>query len=81
MNAPTRADVLSLVKQRFPKQSPADVVLRWVEELMEVSEDGVAILDAAFPDTLGVELDAQPGLVRRSPLHAGAIPPDSLVGR
>ena len=29
----------------------------------------------------GLDLDAQPGLVRRSPLHAGAIPPESLAGR
>jgi len=59
MNAPTRADLLSLVKQRFPKQSPIDIVLRWAEELTEASEEGVSILDASFPETLGVATEAQ----------------------
>lgn len=62
MNAPTRDDLLKLVKRRVPDAPPVATVLRWAEELTEVSEDGVAILDAAFPETLDVELDAQPGL-------------------
>jgi hypothetical protein len=62
MNAPTRADLLALVAQRFPKQSPADVVLRWAGELMEASDEGVTILDAGFPESLGVERDSQPDL-------------------
>ncbi|MDB5324305.1 MAG: hypothetical protein JWN40_5936, partial [Phycisphaerales bacterium] len=36
------------------------IVLRWVEELTEVSDEGVTILDASFPETLDVESDAQP---------------------
>ena len=60
MNAPSRADLLALVSQRFPKQPPADIVLRWVEELMEVSEEGVSILDAAFPEALEVDIESQP---------------------
>ena len=62
MNAPTRDDLLALLKQRFPNQPPEAVVLRWVEELMEVSDSGVTILDASFPETLGIEIDAQPEL-------------------
>jgi hypothetical protein len=62
MSAPTRADLLSLVAQRFPRKAPVDIVLRWVEELMEVSDEGVAILDASFPETLEVESEAQPNL-------------------
>lgn len=62
MNAPTRDDLLSLVKQRFPRESPVAVVLRWVEELMEMSDAGVTILDASFPETLEVEAEAQPDL-------------------
>ena len=62
MNAPTRDDLFSLVKQRFPRESPVDVVLRWVEQLMEMSDGGVTILDAAFPETLEIESDAQPDL-------------------
>lgn len=59
MNAPTRASLLTLVAQRFPKQAPVSVVLRWVEELTEMSDDGVSILDAAFPETLEVAIEAQ----------------------
>jgi hypothetical protein len=62
MNAPTRADLLSLVKQRFPEEAAVNVVLRWVEELTEVTDEGVTILDASFPETLEVENEAQPGL-------------------
>ena len=59
MNAPTKPDLLALVKQRFPREAPAGIVMRWVEELMEVSEEGVSILDAAFPETVEAEFEAQ----------------------
>jgi hypothetical protein len=62
MNAPTRADLLALVAQRFPKQAPLDIVLRWAAELMEASDEGVTILDACFPESLEVERDSQPDL-------------------
>ncbi|HSV13392.1 MAG TPA: hypothetical protein VLI90_03990, partial [Tepidisphaeraceae bacterium] len=62
MNAPTRDDLFSLVAQRARGQAPVSVVLRWVEELMEISDAGVTILDAAFPETLEVETQAQPNL-------------------
>jgi hypothetical protein len=60
MNAPTRDDLLALVAQRFPDEPPVATVLRWVEELTEVSDEGVTLLDASFPQTLEVESDAQP---------------------
>jgi hypothetical protein len=59
MNAPTRADLLSLVKQRFPGEQPAVIVLRWVTELMDASDDGVFILDACLPETFVDEVHAQ----------------------
>jgi hypothetical protein len=62
MNAPTRDDLLALVAQRFPAQAPHDIVLRWVQELTEVSDDGVTVLDAAFPETLEAESEATPEL-------------------
>jgi len=62
MNAPTRDDLLALVAQRFPGKAPLDVVLRWVEELTEVSDQGVTVLDASFPETLEVEGEARPEL-------------------
>jgi hypothetical protein len=54
MNAPTRADLLGLVKQRFRNEEPVGVVMRWVEELLEESEEGVRILNAWFPETVDV---------------------------
>jgi hypothetical protein len=62
MNAPTRDDLLALVAQRFPGEAPLATVLRWVEELTEVSDEGVTILDAPFPEALEVDIDAQPEL-------------------
>jgi len=62
MNAPTRADLLALVAQRFPKQVPVEIVLRWVQELVEVSDEGAMILDASFPEVIEVDLEAQPAL-------------------
>ena len=62
MNAPTRADLFSLVTQRFPKQSPATIVGRWAQELLELSEDGVTLLDASFPESLHVDSASQPDL-------------------
>jgi hypothetical protein len=55
MNAPTRADLLALVSKRFPKDDPTAVVLRWVDELTEESDDGIAVLDAQFPDAIKVD--------------------------
>jgi hypothetical protein len=63
MNAPTRADLLALVAQRFAKESPSAVVLRWVNELAVVSDDGVAILDAIFPERLEDESGEQLELI------------------
>ena len=62
MNAPARADLLKLVAQRFPGQEPGAIVLRWAEELMEASDEGITILDACFPESLDVDRDSQPDL-------------------
>jgi hypothetical protein len=62
MSAPNRNNLLSLVAQRFPEEAPVHIVLRWVEELTEVSDEGVTILDASFPETLEVESEAEPDL-------------------
>ena len=60
MNAPTRADLLKLVSQRFPGEAADAVVLGWMEELLEASDEGVSILDASFPETVQVEVESQP---------------------
>jgi hypothetical protein len=62
MNANNRGDLLALVAQKFPKESPAKVVFRWAESLMETSDQGVSILDAFFPPSLDCEIDVQPEL-------------------
>jgi hypothetical protein len=62
MNAPTRDDLLALVARRFPDEAPIATILRWVEELTDVSDQGVTILDASFPEMLEVESEAQPEL-------------------
>ena len=62
MNAPTRADLLRLVAQRFPRKAPMEIVLRWIDELAEVSNEGVSILDASLPEAIEVESDAQADL-------------------
>jgi hypothetical protein len=62
MNAPTRAHLLALVAQRFSKQPPLATVLRWIEELIEISDEGATILDASFPQSLEVPPDHQPAL-------------------
>jgi hypothetical protein len=51
--------LLTLVAQRFSAQAPVATILRWAEELSEVSDDGVTLLDATFPLTVDVEADAQ----------------------
>ena len=37
-----------------------EIVLRWAEELAEVSDYGIAILDASFPEPLEIAGKAQP---------------------
>lgn len=63
MNVTAQADLLALVAQRFPQAPPIDTVMRWAEELLEVSDYGIAILDAGFPETMDVEEDKQPGIL------------------
>lgn len=69
MNVPTRADVLALVAQRFPHEPAVDTVLRWIEELAEVSDDGMAVMDAVFPEELGVDMEDQPELFLEALRH------------
>ena len=69
MNAPTRADLLALVAQRFPDEAPVEIVLRWAEELAEMSDYGITILDASFPETLEIAGEAQPELFMAALRH------------
>lgn len=60
LNVSARADILSFVGQRFPG-TPADTVMRWIEELTETSEFGTWILDAEFP--LGTPIGQPPEVI------------------
>lgn len=61
LNVSERADILGMIAQRFPGKPLANV-LRWAGELAEISDEGTWLLDAEFPQELGVALDDQPGL-------------------
>ena len=51
LNLSSRKDLLAMVEHRFPGKSLA-TVMRWVEELVEISEFGMGILDAEMPPEL-----------------------------
>jgi hypothetical protein len=48
------------VKRRYPKPAPVETVLRWAQELTLITEEGVELLDAVFPETLAADLEDQP---------------------
>jgi hypothetical protein len=62
MNCTSRADLFSLLKQRYPREAPAAVIERWVAELMEATDESVTILDAAFPEVIEVDSEIRPEL-------------------
>jgi hypothetical protein len=62
MNAPTRTDLLKLVAQQFPKQSPTEMVMRWMLELMVSNEHECRILDAYFPASMSIDFLTSPEL-------------------
>ena len=63
MNVQNRTDILALVTQRFPGSSPIDTILGWAEELVEFNDFGVTLLDAAFPETLDIDIEEQSELL------------------
>jgi len=63
MNVPARAEFLDLVARRFPDEAAVDTVMRWMEELAEVTDEGLAFLDASFPFAVEDGIDEQAGLV------------------
>lgn len=60
MNVPTRTDLLTLVKRRYPKPAPLETVMRWAQELTLITDEGTEILDAAFPESLDADNEDQP---------------------
>ena len=59
INVSARADILDLISARFPDQSPTEKILSWAEELLFPIDSGLALLDAAFPETIDATIDEQ----------------------
>ena len=45
--------------QRFPGE-PMESILRWADELIEVSEEGIWLLDSEFPQLPEIDFDDRP---------------------
>lgn len=58
LNVSKRADILGMIGQRFSGK-PITHVLRWAGELAEISDESVWLLDAEFPQELGVAIEDQ----------------------
>lgn len=61
LNLERRSDLLEMVECKIPGD-PLEAVLRWSEELIQVSESGLWILDAHFPEELELDEEEQPGI-------------------
>jgi len=70
MNVQSRDDICALITERFPVQSPIATILGWAEELIEPTDFGLTLLDAAFPESLGVAIEAQFDLFMGALKHA-----------
>ena len=69
LNVPEKGQLLQLVKQRFPEEEATETILRWIEELTEVSDLGVIVLDAAFPEEWQIPIERQWGLFSAAIRH------------
>jgi len=70
MNVQKRSDIHALISERFPDQSPIDTILGWAEELIEPTDVGITLLDAAFPESLDVAIESQSHLLIIALKHA-----------
>jgi len=59
LNIPDRVGILDMVAQRFPGE-PMESILRWADELIEVSEEGIWLLDSEFPQLPEIDFDDRP---------------------
>jgi hypothetical protein len=69
MNVSKQTDLLALVAERFPDEKPVETILRWVQELGEETESGIAILDAHFPEDFEIAAEEQPELFMAALRH------------
>lgn len=63
MNVRNRSDIHALITERFPDQSPVETILGWAEELIEYNDFGITLLDAVFPESLEIAIEAQSHLL------------------
>jgi len=63
MNVQNRADIHALITERFPNQLPVETILGWAEELIEYNDFGITLLDAVFPESLEIAIEAQSHLL------------------
>jgi hypothetical protein len=63
VNVQHREAIDSLIAQRFPDSEPIEMILSWAEEMIEWRDFGIALLDAVFPESLGIELEEQTSLL------------------
>ena len=77
MNVQNSKDIQALITERYPDQSPNETILRWAEELIEPADFGLTLLDAAFPETIEVDIDTQFDLLIDTLKHALNESPES----
>jgi hypothetical protein len=59
VNVQNRSDIFALISQRFPDWPPIDAILCWAGELMQPGDFGIHLLDAAFPESLDIDIEEQ----------------------
>lgn len=59
LNVERREDILEMVSRKSDGNS-LQMILRWADELMQMTESGTWILDAGFPEELGIPEEEQP---------------------
>ena len=60
LNVPEREGILRMVAQRFHDEEPIQTVLRWAEELIEISDEGTWLIDAEYPEASEIDVDDRP---------------------
>ena len=79
LNLESRNDLLVMVGKRFPGKA-METVLRWADELIQFTESGIWILDARFPEEIGMDEEEKPLLYLTALKHflTGGTVPKSL---
>jgi len=65
LNLDRREDLLTMVSQKI-KGDPLQTILRWAEELVQMTDSGTWLLDARFPEELECDEEEQPEIMLAS---------------